>query len=159
MVIVDWDLPLVTQAFEFRGSGIWADLVCETPIEHWTIGLEAFGLVVDPEEVLTAELFGQPIPLGFDLDVESQSAPDLFDSGFAYHARVTGDLLVGDKRIEFDAQGVRRRWWGSFEPAREPCPQDLPVQGQVSVAWPGRAQPEVRGWVLGVRPGWVTLSR
>ena len=30
-----------------RGDGVWAELVEETPHEHWTVGLEAFAVRLD----------------------------------------------------------------------------------------------------------------
>ena len=34
VVVLDWELPLVSNAFEFRAPGIWTDFVCETPVEQ-----------------------------------------------------------------------------------------------------------------------------
>ena len=35
---------------EVRGDGLWAEIVCEVPDEHWTFGLEAFGLRLDDRD-------------------------------------------------------------------------------------------------------------
>ena len=35
------------QGLEIRADGLWAELMCETPGEHWTFGLEAFGVRLD----------------------------------------------------------------------------------------------------------------
>src|SRR5581483_5519904 len=32
---------------EVRGEGLWSSLECETPLEHWTVGLEAFAVALD----------------------------------------------------------------------------------------------------------------
>lgn len=80
--------PSRTGRLEFRGDGIWAEFVPETPGEHWTFGLEAFGLRVDDP----TEEIGDRLAVGYDLEWET---PDL----------VTGHLLVGRTRIEVVGRG------------------------------------------------------
>src|SRR4029078_2436375 len=42
-----------------RAEGLWAELLCETPEEHWSFGLEAFGVRFDDEaEAATRERGG-----------------------------------------------------------------------------------------------------
>src|SRR5436309_8740814 len=42
---------------ELRGDGLWAELVCEVPDEHWTFGLEAFALRFENrDEARTADV-------------------------------------------------------------------------------------------------------
>lgn len=71
-----------------RANGLWLSLVCETPGEHWTVGLEAFALAVDDPEDERGEL----VPLGFDVEWEAPG-------------RVHGEVLVGDLVIELDGPG------------------------------------------------------
>ena len=69
-------------------EGIWLSVVCVTPGEHWSLGMEAFALEVDdPDDEL-----GHLVPLGFDLEWE---APD----------RVHGEVLIADERHQIDAEG------------------------------------------------------
>jgi hypothetical protein len=89
------DVPLPRgPLLEVRADGLWAELVCEVPDEHWTFGLEAFGLLHDDrDEARTAEV-GTRVPVGFDLE---------WDTG-----RVDGELLLGGtiaRRIEFSGTG------------------------------------------------------
>jgi len=160
VVVLDYDLPLVTHAFEFRAPGIWTDIVCEAEAERWTIGLEAFGIAVDPDEVVTPESVGDRLPIGFDLDVETTSAVDTDGDGIVHDVAVAGEVLVGNDAFEIDATGVRRRRWDGQPPSpslTSPTP-GIDAVGHVAVRWPGLPSPEVRGWVLGNRPGWVELS-
>ena len=157
VVVLDWELPLVTNAFEFRASGIWTDFVCETPIEQWTIGLEAFGVAIDSAETLTPDVYGQRLPVGLDLDVEAASAPDESDNGFCHDVSVCGEVLVGSESWEIEALGRRRRYWAEPAPGQALAPAGLALETRISVLWPGSQYPEARGWVRGARPGWVDL--
>jgi hypothetical protein len=157
VVVLDWELPLVSNAFEFRAPGIWADLVCETPIEQWTVGLEAFGVAVDPDEVLTPSVFGDRTPVGLDLDVEAATAPDDDDDGFGHEITARGEVLLGTDAWEIDAVGVRRRRWDGRWPRLGPLTPGFDPQTRIAVHWPGQPSPEVRGWIMSTRPGWVEL--
>jgi hypothetical protein len=75
-----------------RADGLWAELLCETPGEHWSVGLEAFGVRFDDEEEAAASDRGERVAVGFDLEWET---PD----------RVVGEILVGRARYELDARG------------------------------------------------------
>jgi hypothetical protein len=77
---------------QVRADGLWAEFVCEVPGEHWTFGLEAFGLLLDDrDEARTAEV-GERTPVGFDLE---------WDEG-----RVIGEVLVGQSRLAVDGRGT-----------------------------------------------------
>lgn len=78
---------------EIRADSLWAELVCETAGEHWTFGLEAFGLrFADEEEAATSDV-GERLAVGLDLEWE---IPDL----------VHGEILVGRARVPFDGTGT-----------------------------------------------------
>ena len=76
-----------------RAEGLWVELLCETPGEHWSIGLEAFGVRFDDEVEAAASDRGERVPVGFDLEWET---PD----------RVVGEILVGRARYDLDARGT-----------------------------------------------------
>jgi hypothetical protein len=76
-----------------RAEGLWAELLCETPGEHWSFGLEAFGVRFDDEAEAAASDRGERVAVGFDLEWET---PD----------RVVGEVLVGRARYDLDARGT-----------------------------------------------------
>jgi hypothetical protein len=100
---------------ELRTSGLWCEVQCETPLEHVTIGMEAFGLALDHPTDALGDARGEPVPLGFDLEWAS-SVGDVVasdgTSGYEATARVVGEILVGPERIDFDGWGTRRHDWG-----------------------------------------------
>ena len=75
-----------------RAEGLWAELVCETAGEHWSFGLEAFGVRFDDEREAATSDRGERVAVGFDLEWET---PD----------RVYGEILLGRRQIEFDGTG------------------------------------------------------
>jgi hypothetical protein len=48
VAVRDDEVPLPRgESLEVRSEGLWAELRCETPLEHWTVGLEAVGVALD----------------------------------------------------------------------------------------------------------------
>ena len=94
IVVRDDDVhPPKGRLLEIRADGLWAELVCETPGEHWGFGLEAFGLRFADEEEAARSDVGERLAVGLDLEWE---VPNL----------VHGELLVGRDRIPFDGTGT-----------------------------------------------------
>lgn len=127
--LVSPDLGLVTvrdhevtlprgRALEVRADALWAELVCETPMEHWGLGLEAFGVRLDdPADAYRGEL-GERLPVGLDLEWEATTPkydypyPEGAGAHYEHAGMVHGELLVGDARITFSGRGERDHSWG-----------------------------------------------
>src|SRR5262245_4611272 len=77
---------------EIRADGLWAEVVCEEVGEHWTFGLEAFGLRLDDRAEARTAIRGERVPVGFDLEW--------------VQGRVVGEVLVGRRRVEVDGHGA-----------------------------------------------------
>ncbi|HEX2700793.1 MAG TPA: hypothetical protein VHM89_11395 [Acidimicrobiales bacterium] len=118
--------PRAPTSREIRADGLWADLNCETPHDHWSVGLEAFGVLLDdPDEALGGER-GERTGLGLDLEWEA-AAPVVGGVGsYGQACSVHGEILVGGgggpvETITFDGRGWRRHAWGKavgwFTPA------------------------------------------
>jgi hypothetical protein len=76
-----------------RAEGLWAELLCETPGEHWSFGLEAFGVRFDSAAEAATSDRGERVAVGFDLEWET---PD----------RVVGEILVGRAKYDLDGRGT-----------------------------------------------------
>jgi hypothetical protein len=102
------------QSLEVRAEGLWSAITCETANEHWSIGLEAFGVAMDdPADAYRGER-GDRVPLGLDLEWE-EAAP-VFDypgpTRYEQACTVHGEVLVGDERLAVDGFGQRDHSWG-----------------------------------------------
>ncbi|MGY6502828.1 MAG: hypothetical protein ACXIVQ_18265 [Acidimicrobiales bacterium] len=103
---------------ELRGSGIWADHVCETPFDHWSVGLEAFGLAFEDPADAVGSGRGTPVAMGLDLEWEDHGDPvDLseaaIDDGYGCTGFAHGDLLLDDRTIALSGPGQRMHRWGT----------------------------------------------
>ena len=120
VAVRDDDVPLPRgDALEVRADSLWAELVCETPMEHWGLGLEAFGLRYDEATDAYHGEVGERLPVGLDLEWEATTPrfdhpyPDDFAGAHYEQAGIVhGELLVGDRRIPFEGRGERDHSWG-----------------------------------------------
>lgn len=107
------DVAIPTRGTEVRGDGIWACLTCETPLEHWSVGLESFGVELeDPLEAWGGER-GDVVPFGLDLEWEATALGVAGEGGYGQWCEVHGEVLVGDERIAVACGGHREHLWGA----------------------------------------------
>jgi hypothetical protein len=110
----DVALPKGT-SLELRAEGLWADTVCETPNEHWSVNLEAFGVALDdPADAYRGER-GDRVGVGLDLEWV-EAAPAQMSTGLPRYEQacvVQGEVLIGDERIQVDGFGERDHSWGN----------------------------------------------
>ncbi|HEX7277771.1 MAG TPA: hypothetical protein VF244_10395 [Acidimicrobiales bacterium] len=119
VLVRDDDVPLPRgRSLEVRTSGLWADHTCETALEHWTVGVEAFGVALDDPRQAFAGERGDLCPLGMDLEWEAGGEAGPSGDGYEQECTVHGEVLVGAERLELDGIGWRthrwggRDWWG-----------------------------------------------
>jgi hypothetical protein len=117
VTVIDHTVPIPANpaSLEIRHDGLWADHNVETPFDHFSLGLEAFGLTLDdPADVYTGA-FGDKTPIAFDLEWERDGEvfryPDWLPR-YEIPCRVHGEILVGDETIELDGFGQRDHSWG-----------------------------------------------
>jgi hypothetical protein len=126
VVVADETVPVPrpTAGLEIRTDGLWASLYCETAFEHWTLGLEAFGLRVGADAAAPSwdALVGDRVPVGFDLEWELTAAPEPLADGNGYRqvGTLVGQVLVERDRLDLESTAERDHWWGM---AREQAPR------------------------------------
>ena len=115
VTVIDNEAPLPRPpGLELRTSGLWTDVIVETPFDHMTVGLESFGVALeDPTEVYRKG-WGDREALGFDLEWETDGPvfPYAVTTRYEVPCRVHGEILVGQETIEFDGYGQRDHSWG-----------------------------------------------
>ena len=110
VAVVSTDLPVPAHGMQMRGPGIWLELICEEPLDHWTVGLEAFGVTVDDGEEISVDTRGDLTPIGLDLDLDTvEPGPVEVGDGLSVPLRVHGEVLLGSERYDIDCSGRRSR--------------------------------------------------
>jgi hypothetical protein len=100
---------------EIRAPALWADVACLEPLERFSVQVEAFGVGLDDPTEMYGRMRGDRVPLGFDLEWETDGAVFGYPAGFTRYevpCVVHGEVLVGDEKIDFDGYGQRDHSWG-----------------------------------------------
>jgi hypothetical protein len=141
IAVIDHEVPLAVRAWrdgglELRTSGLWSDLEVETPLEHVSLGVEAFGVALVDPATARGDARGVRVPVGLDLEWESDSLPRSWipphfaGDGYELTCRVLGEVLVGSERFMLDTGGARRHWWGVPVPIPDLFPFPVSVPGE-----------------------------
>lgn len=115
ITVIDHDVALPAgRSLEIRTEGLWADYTVETPLDHVSVGLEAFAVGVDDPTEVYGDLRGDRVPLGLDLEWETDGGTYAYPGVTRYEVpcRVHGQVLVGSETIEVDGFGQRDHSWG-----------------------------------------------
>lgn len=139
LVVHDHEAPLPRVGLELRSDGLWAELVCEEPLEFWGLGLEAFGVELDdPIDAFHGER-GHRLPVGFDLEWEV--APPALASPPTALTRVeqcgigSGELLIGDERLDISGPATRSHAWGNVEGIAEWHRAAFQIDDRLAASW------------------------
>ena len=121
VAVIDVEAQIPASTLELRSHGLWADHVCETPLDHWSLANEAFGVsVASPADLYApGDVRGDLVPFGIDLEWETDGEPYHygFTTRYEIPCRVHGEVALGDERIQVDGHGQRdhswaeRDWW------------------------------------------------
>lgn len=114
VIVVDHEVPIPKVGLDVRHEGLWAEHNVETPLDHWSLGLESFAVSLDDPAGAYGDMRGDRVPFGFDLEWETDGGLYPYDVTPRYEVpcRVSGEALVGDERIEVDGVGQRDHSWG-----------------------------------------------
>lgn len=115
VTVVEHEAPIPRPgALDLRCEGLWTDFVCEEALDHWSVGLEAFGVALDEPDDALRGLRGERVGVGFDLGWETVGEASGDPRGARYHldCDVAGEVLVGDEVVTFDGWGSRDHTWG-----------------------------------------------
>jgi hypothetical protein len=169
VLVRDHDIdPPRAGTLEIRGTGLWAEPVCEMALEHWGLGLEAFAISLDdPNEAYGAER-GDPTPLGLDLEWERDGEPAPLDArrnGYRVPAVVHGEVLVGSQRLMVAGTGTwehawgERDWWAPAPTAGGPVDGEEVFSAPVQVPAPDGRVTRVARALCRVENRWVWVER
>ena len=114
VAVIDQDVPIPANTLEIRTHGLWADHICETALDHWTVVNEAHAVAVDDPAELYGRAHGTQTPIAIDLEWETDGEPYPYSGVTRYEIPCTvhGEILVGDETIDFAGHGQRDHSWG-----------------------------------------------
>jgi len=106
---------------EVRAPGLWSEFICQVPLDHFTVDVEAFGVQLDDPQDVFRGAYGKRVAVGCELEWETDGPVIAVTSaaidGYAIPCRVSGEWLLDDAVIEIEGWGWRRHRWGNLSEA------------------------------------------
>ena len=113
--------PANPDVLEVRGVSLWSHAICETPLQHWTVAMEAYAVELeDPFDAWHGER-GDRIGLAFDLEWESLSTSAVWAhtnpgvTRYEVPCEVNGVLQIGEGTSTVVYEGWRHHSWGRLD--------------------------------------------
>lgn len=115
VTVIDHDIALPRQGLEIRTEGLWCDYNVETPLDHVSVGVEAFAVEVEDPTAVYGDLRGNRVPFGLDLEWETSGGIYAYPGTTRYEVpcRVHGEILLAGETIDLDGWGQRDHSWGA----------------------------------------------
>jgi hypothetical protein len=129
--VAELDLPLPVVGLRVRSPGLWAEHVCESPFEQWTVANEVHAVALDDPDDALGRAYGEPRPMAFDLEWYAAAPAAAMHvaglDGYVQIGEVDGVVELPGGPLHVVAPSRRRHWWGSApwwpdDPARGPVP-------------------------------------
>lgn len=105
--VTEWEVPVRADPTVIKAHGLWAEHICDAPMEQWTISNECFATAIDDPDEAFGRGYGAPTVVAFDLEWYATQPPRSVVVGGV----VVGDRVVGDRMAPVE-RPTGRTWHG-----------------------------------------------
>jgi hypothetical protein len=82
--VTEWDVTPRPDALLVKAHGLWAEHVCDAPMEQWTIANETYAVALDDPDEALGRAYGAPSAVAFDLEWYAGGPPLPLPGGDGY---------------------------------------------------------------------------
>jgi hypothetical protein len=122
--VADWSVPPRPDPLLVKGDGLWAEHVCDAPLEQWTVANETYAAALDDPAEALGRAYGAPTALACDLEWYATGPATPLRDGYEQPGVVHATIeLAGEPALRL-AEAPAHRWhrWGDVL-----GPVELPV--------------------------------
>jgi len=103
---------------EIKPPEMWAGHTCDAPMQQWSLGNEAHGVLLDdPREAMTRP-YGRPVPVTFDVEWYAASAAVDVPHGYVQAGEVDARIELTEGVLAMEGPAYRTHVWGvPYRPA------------------------------------------
>ena len=121
--LAEWEVRVRADPFIVKAPELWAEHICDAPLEQWSVGNEAHAVALDDADDGLGRAYGTLVPMASDLEWYATEAASAIAGGYEQRGVVHGVVeLLGRPDVEFvEAPAHRwRRWSDSLAPIELP---------------------------------------
>ncbi|MDQ3470209.1 MAG: hypothetical protein M3487_10670 [Actinomycetota bacterium] len=121
--VTEWDITVRADPSVLKAHGLWAEHICDAPMQQWTITNECFAIALDDPDDALGQAYGTPTAVAFDLEWYATASPTPHDGGYAQEGVVHGLVELPGERLTVAEIPARRwhRWGDSLGPLALPA--------------------------------------
>ncbi|MEY2580516.1 MAG: hypothetical protein QOE09_365 [Ilumatobacteraceae bacterium] len=139
------------QGLEIKPAQMWADHACDVPFRQWSIGNEAYGVLLDDPTEAWRRAYGSRVPVTFDVEWGATNDPTEIPNGYEQHGDVDARIELTEGVLELVGQGHRVHVWGApYLPQSLAMPVDT-----VGLRGPYRRSDEINVDQVLTAAGWL----
>lgn len=125
LVVSDWAVPPRPDPLLVKSAGLWAEHVCDAPLEQWTIANETYAVALDDPDDAFGRAYGVPTPISWDLEwyATGAAAPHAgAAAGYEQAGVVHGRIDLGRSEAPIELTEIPSRRWHRWGAALAPVP-------------------------------------
>lgn len=104
VAVSDWAIPARPDPLLVKSAGLWAEHICDAPLEQWTIANETYGVALDDPDEALDRAYGVPTAIAWDL--EWYAVADAVEFGAAASAAVGAVGPSPERAAGYHQRGV-----------------------------------------------------
>jgi hypothetical protein len=124
--VTDWSVARRSDPLLVKGAGLWAEHICDAPMEQWTVANETYAAALEHPDDALGRAYGTPTALSWDLEWYATAPPSWRDAvpgehGYRQEGVVHGVVELGGTAGLHLEEAPARRWhrWGEHLPVVE----------------------------------------
>ena len=78
--VTEWDVPPRADPLLVKAHGLWAEHMCDAPMEQWTVANETYATALDDPADALGRAYGMPTAVAFDLEWYATAPPSRSDA-------------------------------------------------------------------------------
>ncbi|MGI9644775.1 MAG: hypothetical protein ACR2O6_05630 [Ilumatobacteraceae bacterium] len=111
--VADFDVPVRADPFIVKGEALWAEHMCDAPMEQWSIGNETYAAALDDPDEALGRAYGIPTPIAFDVEWYATGDATTIEFGYEQPGVAHGAIeILGEPSLELEEVPAHRwhRW-------------------------------------------------
>ena len=110
--VTEWDIPRRADPMLAKAQAMWAEFVCDAPMEQWTVGNETYAVELDDPAEALGRAYGTAVPIASDIEWYAVSPAVAINDGYEQAGVVHGTVELTDGAVDFAELAAWRthRW-------------------------------------------------
>ena len=97
---------------EIKPPEMWADHVCDVPMQQWSVGNEAHGVLLDDPLEALRRAYGTVVPVTFDVEWYASAPPSAIDHGYEQEGEIDARIELTEGILAIEGPARRLHVWG-----------------------------------------------